>query len=106
MEPCPSPTDPGVRQAGIAETARTRDAAPIGDSHRAEAVVWHSRDLPGAAGPVVVPVLLVGVRHRVRVVGVQVIAAFWALETDPQSGPGALLSSIWEKQELREWSTG
>lgn len=73
---------------GAWQPSRTRNAAPKGDSHCAEAVVGHGRDLPGAARPVVVPVLLIRVRHRVRVVGVQVIAAFWALGTDPQSGLG------------------
>lgn len=72
--------------------APTCNAAPVGNSHRAEAVVGHSSDLPSTASTVVVAVLFVGVRHGVGVVGVQVIAAFWALKTDPWSQLRHLLS--------------
>lgn len=48
-----------------------------------------------------VAVLLVGVRHRVGVVGVQVIAALRALETEPQAQLRDLLFSLMEKQNSR-----
>lgn len=95
-----------AQRTGVPQRARTCDAAPVGNSHRAEAVVRHGSNLPGAAGPMVVAVLLVRVRHRVGIVGVQVIAAFGALKTDPQSRLGALLSSLWEKQVLRACCAG
>lgn len=86
---------------GVLSCARTCDAAPVGNPHRAEAVVGHGGDLPRAAGAVVVAVLLIGVRHRVGVVGVQVIAALRALETEPQAQLRALLFSLLEKQNSR-----
>lgn len=94
-------SEASAQHVGALSWARTCDAAPVGNPHRAKAVVGHGGDLPRAAGPVVVAVLLVRVRHRVGVVGVQVIAAFWALKTEPQSQLRDLFFSLLEKQNLR-----
>lgn len=58
---------------------RTRHLAAVGHSHGTEAVVGHGCDLPSAPSPVVVVALAVWMRHRVWVVGVQVVAALWTL---------------------------
>lgn len=57
----------------------TCNPAPKGNAHSAEAVVGHGCNFPSTAGPMVVAVLLVGVGHGVRIIGVQVVAAFRAL---------------------------
>ncbi|XP_026719406.1 proprotein convertase subtilisin/kexin type 7 [Athene cunicularia] len=52
-----------TQRIGGSQHAHTCDAAPVGNSHRAEAVVGHGRDLPGTAGAMVVAVLLVRLQH-------------------------------------------
>lgn len=76
----------------------TCNAAAVGNSHSTEAVVWDGCDFTGAPGPVVVTIFCIRVGHRVRVIRVQVIAAFRALkETHNQSSE---VSFLWRKQDL------
>lgn len=63
-----------------ARVAGTCYAAPVRHSHRTEAVVGHRGDLARTPRAVVIAVLHVWVGHRVRVVGVEVIAALGALK--------------------------
>lgn len=54
--------------------------AAISNSHSAKAVVRHSSDLACTARAVVVIALQVRVWHWIRIVRVQIIAAFWRLK--------------------------
>lgn len=67
-------------EAHEARVAGTCYAAPIRHSHGTEAVVGHCGDLARTPRAVVIAVLHVWVWHRVRVVGVEIIAALGALK--------------------------